>query len=84
MNVLAASHVWADDANTARAPAFVTMDLNLSYQGEVLPVVPFIQITNLLDARYAGSVALNANANRYFEPAAGRSVQIGVSWRVRS
>lgn len=83
VNLLTASYVWADDANTARAPAFVTMDLNVSYQGEALPVHPFIQITNLLDARYAGSVALNANANRYFEPAAGRSVQVGVSWQMR-
>lgn len=83
VNLLAASHVWADDTNTAQTPAFFTLDLNVSYDSVRFPVTPFIQITNLLNAHYAGSVALNANAGRYFEPAAGRSLQFGVSWKVR-
>ncbi|CAN5490947.1 TonB-dependent receptor [soil metagenome] len=83
MSMLTASYVWADDANTARAPGFLTLDLNVSYQSARLPITPFVQISNLLDARYAGSVALNANAGRYFEPAAGRGIQAGVSWKIR-
>jgi iron complex outermembrane recepter protein len=85
VDLRAASSTWADDANTARADAFALLDLRLGHAG--LPagralVLPFVQLQNMFDARYVGSVALNAQAGRFYEPGAGRAVQAGVSVRL--
>lgn len=85
LSALLAGPVWTDDANTTRADGFVTADLRAGLTGLAAGralVQPFVQIQNLTDARYAGSINPNATAGRYFEPAAGRSVQAGLSVRV--
>jgi iron complex outermembrane recepter protein len=84
-SVLAAGPTWADDLNTARADGFTVVDLRVGHPG--IPaggaaLMPFIEVQNALNARYAGSVALNAQAGRFFEPGAGRSLQIGLSGRL--
>jgi iron complex outermembrane recepter protein len=79
---LVAGPTFADDANSARADGFIVVDLRLGHAGVRVPhgrLLPFVQIRNLFDAHYAGSVAINARAGRYFEPAAGRSFQLGLS-----
>src|SRR5690606_2959805 len=76
--LLVAGATWADDANTARADGFAVLDLRLGHEGIAAGgalLQPFVQVQNVLGARYVGSVNLNANGGRYFEPAAGRSVQ---------
>lgn len=42
-------------------------------------VAPFFGIENLFDRRYNGSVVVNATGNRYYEPAPGRHVYLGVT-----
>jgi iron complex outermembrane receptor protein len=41
----------------------------------------FAAIENLLDRRHAGSVIVNEGNRRYYEPAPGRSFNLGVEWR---
>lgn len=85
LSALAAGPQYANDANTARADGYVVVDLRLVHAGLAVPggqLVPFLQVQNLFDARYAGSVALNARGGRYYEPAAGRALQAGLSWRM--
>jgi iron complex outermembrane recepter protein len=82
LSLVAAGPTWADDANTARADGFTVLDLRAGHAGLPLGrvrLLPFVQIENVFDARYAGSVALNARAGRFYEPAAGRSFQVGLS-----
>jgi len=43
---------------------------------------PYFAVSNLLDRRYTGSVAVNAFGGRFFEPGPGRTFRIGmaVTW----
>ena len=49
---------------------------NASGEGRV-----FAAIENLLDRHYAGSIIVNEGNRRYYEPAPGRSFNLGVEWR---
>jgi iron complex outermembrane receptor protein len=74
------SELFADDANTATAAAFVELNFRATYGiafawGEVQA---FGGINNLLDARYVSNVRLNAFGGRYFEAAPGRNVYLGL------
>lgn len=83
--IVAMSGVFADDANTVRTDAALVVDLALGHVGITAgraEVVPFVRISNVLDAEYVGSVILNAQGGRYLEPAAGRSVRAGVEVRL--
>jgi iron complex outermembrane receptor protein len=40
---------------------------------------PFAAVQNLLDRHYVGSVVVNAAGGRYYEPAPGRNVFVGVT-----
>jgi iron complex outermembrane recepter protein len=84
-DLLAAGPTWADDENTARADGFVTLDVRVGHRGVATGgavLTPFLQVQNVTDAAYAGSVALNARGGRFFEPAAGRALQLGLSARL--
>jgi iron complex outermembrane receptor protein len=39
------------------------------------------RVDNLFDHRYAGSVIVNDGNGRYFEPAAGRTLQLSLRYR---
>ena len=83
INVFASSAVVVNDANTASAPGYVTAGIDI---GRVLrrggsTIAPFLRIDDLFDRGYIGSVIVNDGNGRYFEPAPGRSVMVGV--RVR-
>jgi iron complex outermembrane receptor protein len=41
----------------------------------------FAGIGNLLDRQYIGSVIVNETSGRYYEPAPGRTFEVGFSWR---
>jgi len=42
-------------------------------------VAPFVAVQNLFNRTYVGSVVVNAVAGRYYEPAPGRNVYVGIS-----
>jgi iron complex outermembrane receptor protein len=74
--------VFATDANleTAVNPAHTVADLRLSWEHDFGPwrAAPFVAIQNIFDARYYGSLTVNAAAGRYYEPAPPRNILLGV------
>ncbi|PAU93834.1 hypothetical protein CK503_09170 [Aliifodinibius salipaludis] len=77
------SSYMADNRNTAENDAYHVFDGSFSFQKlfstQDVEVQPFIDINNLFDTRYNGSVTVNAFGGRYFEPAPGRNWQAGIS-----
>jgi iron complex outermembrane receptor protein len=76
-----AGRLFLDDANTTTGPGYNVANLRF---GTILPLRNVgLNITagvqNLFDRHYAASVAINAARAKYFEPATGRSVFLGVS-----
>ena len=80
---LAARHrarVAASDDNQTFAPSSTTADIALSSQ---IPWVnwdmgAWIKLANLTDEKYVGSVIVNQNNGRAFEPAPGRNFSAGI------
>ncbi len=75
-------HQYADEANTLRDRPATTGDLLLGWQ---LPgsthLHVSVQANNLTDRRYNGSVVVNPFGGRAYEPAPGRHLLFGFSWR---
>jgi iron complex outermembrane receptor protein len=71
----------ADDANTARSPAFAVFDTRVGWDRARIAwgrATPFVGVTNLLNREYNASVTINAFGKRYFEPGPGRSAYVGL------
>lgn len=77
------SSYTVNNLNTAQNDQYSIFDAKFSYimsfQGSSVELHPFLNVNNVLDARYNGSVVVNAFGGKYFEPAPGRNWQIGVS-----
>lgn len=93
LDAVAVARYWADDANTAANPpdgssapwdGFVTLDLRggTAFDLAGARIAPFVGIRNLLDERYAASVVVNAFGGRYYEPAPGRNLYVGLEVRL--
>ncbi|MFC5578718.1 TonB-dependent receptor family protein [Lysobacter niabensis] len=84
-----ARHVGAVPVNNfddERAPAYTAFGASAGYgvnsrDGDGRA---FVALDNLFDRRYAGSVIVNEGNRRYYEPAAGRSISVGLEWRWRA
>ena len=72
---------YADDANTAYAPGYATLDLGVERHWKLgrVAVVGFARVDNVLDRHAIGSLIVNDSNARYFEPAPGRGWLLGVS-----
>ncbi|ARU29705.1 TonB-dependent receptor domain-containing protein [Cellvibrio sp. PSBB006] len=80
---LAARHrarVAASDDNQTFAPSSTTADIALSSQipWENWDMGAWIKLANLTDEKYVGSVIVNQNNGRAFEPAPGRNFSAGI------
>jgi iron complex outermembrane recepter protein len=76
------SYYSADNnADTSQNPSATVFDLRLAGVPRIgsTRFEPFIGLNNLFDERYFSSVVINAAGARYFEPAPGRNVYIGLS-----
>lgn len=75
---------FADDANTAEAPAYTLVNATLGYSlpGTVDKVRAFISGNNLFDADYVASVFINGISGQYFEPGLPRSLAAGLTLRL--
>jgi iron complex outermembrane recepter protein len=78
--------MYANSLNTVKNDAFLTLGLRVS--GEIklannrADILPFVQVRNLTNAEYNGSVSINAFGGRFFEPAPGRTFMAGVALRI--
>ncbi|MNT32909.1 TonB dependent receptor [compost metagenome] len=74
---------FANDTNTASAPGYAVAGLNAGYQlgnaasGSTRWQV-WARLDNLFNRRYAGTLIVNDGNGRFFEPAAGRRLMVGV------
>lgn len=77
------SKAYVDDANSDAAPGYAIFGLRAGYEFALgaATTVAFGRIDNLFDRRYAGSVIVNEGNQRYFEPAAGRRLFVGLRGR---
>ncbi|HEX7071888.1 MAG TPA: TonB-dependent receptor, partial [Rhodothermales bacterium] len=76
------SQYFVDDANAASTPGYALLTVHTAYDATLtgaLRLQPFLEVENALDARYNASVVVNAAAGRFFEPAAGRVVRVGIN-----
>jgi iron complex outermembrane receptor protein len=75
---------YVNNENSAQNDAYTVFNANISYfswRPGGLELTPFVNINNLFDTRYNGSVIINAFGGRYYEPAPGRNWQAGLSAR---
>ena len=74
------SGVPVNDAGTEAAPSYAVASAHAGYRVRLQAVQlrGFLRVDNLLDRRYAGSVIVNESNGRYYEPAPGRSVALGL------
>ena len=77
------STFFVDSKNTAQNEGYVVLSARLTRPGIALgggaALQPFLAVRNLLDARYNGSIIVNAFGDRYYEPSAGRHWQFGLA-----
>jgi iron complex outermembrane receptor protein len=75
------SSAFANDTNTVKSPGYEVMNVRVG--GTAILGRPWLSaalgVQNLFDRRYVSHVNINANAAKYFEPAPGRSVYVGVT-----
>ena len=76
------SSFYSSDGNTAdsRSPAATVVDLRAGGTVRLAGTrwQPFVGLNNLFDEQYFSSVVINAAGARYFEPAPGRNIYLGV------
>jgi iron complex outermembrane recepter protein len=75
-----------DDTLDTRTAPYTTMDVRVGWDGAVrgTRVHPFVAVNNLLDRRYVSSVVINAARGRFYEPAPGRQLSLGLSFTLGS
>jgi iron complex outermembrane recepter protein len=63
--------IQANDANTAASKAYSILNLRLgsTFSFKKTQLEPFIGLNNLTNTQYIANVQINAQADRYFEPA---------------
>lgn len=82
-DVSAASGYYVNDLNDVRTAPWRTLGIRAGWEGRWggYRVAPFVALQNLFDERYIGSVSVNAQFGRYFEPAPGRNAYLGLEIR---
>ena len=80
VDVTHSSSSYLDDANSTRNNGWVTTGIRFGWDGHLAgwAFSPFAGVHNLFDETYVGAVRVNAGFGRYFEPAPGRNVYLGL------
>ena len=79
------SRVYANDSNTALADGYSVLNLRLgnTFTIKDFQIEPFVGVNNLTKTNYIANVQINAQSDRYFEPAALQYFFGGVKFRVK-
>ncbi len=79
------SAIFVDDRNRARAPGHAVLDIGIEHRFGTprLGWRAFARVNNVLDHAAIGSVIVNEANGRFYEPAPGRTWQLGLAatWR---
>jgi iron complex outermembrane receptor protein len=78
--VVLTSSVLVDDTLSTRAEGWSVVNLRAGWEGRAggTALRPFATLQNAFNAHYVGSVVINAAGGRYYEPAPGRSLFLGL------
>ncbi|HSD40686.1 MAG TPA: TonB-dependent receptor [Burkholderiales bacterium] len=76
-----ASRVYTDDANSSYAAAYTVFNWRAGFQqtGRGWRLAEFVQVNNLTDKQYVGSVIVNAANAQFFEPSPTRNWLVGIN-----
>jgi iron complex outermembrane recepter protein len=76
----AESKAYVDDVNSDAAPGYAVFNLRAGYEFRLGAARMFLygRLDNLFDRNYAGSLIVNDGNQRFFEPAAGRRLFVGL------
>lgn len=77
---LGRSRLWANDANTAAAAGYGSVNLRIRHRQPLAGGViePYLAVDNLNDKSVIGSVIVNQSSSRFFEPALPRTWTLGL------
>jgi iron complex outermembrane receptor protein len=76
----AQSEMFVDDRNGAAAPGYGVLNLAVARTLKLggVRARAFLRVNNLADKRYVGAVIVNEANGRFYEPAPGRNLLVGV------
>ncbi len=76
---------YADDANSAEAPAYTLVNATLGYSvpGTADKFRAFVSGNNLFDTLYVSSVFINGTSGQFYEPGLPRNLAAGVTLRIQ-
>jgi iron complex outermembrane receptor protein len=76
-----ASRVYTDDANSSYAAGYTVLNWRGGFQQAARGwrLAEFVQVNNLTDKQYIGSVIVNAANAQYFEPSPTRNWLVGIN-----
>jgi iron complex outermembrane recepter protein len=77
--------VYANDANTASADGYTILNLRLGHTFTIkdVQIEPFFGINNAMNTNYIANVQINAQSDRFFEPATLRYFFGGLKLRIK-
>jgi iron complex outermembrane receptor protein len=70
---------FVNSPNTAQNDSYAVLNVRAGYDWRNVGL--FVEAANLADRRYSGSVQVDNDAGRFYEPSNGRSVCGGLRWR---
>jgi iron complex outermembrane receptor protein len=75
------SSTLVDDTLSLRTSPWWTTNVRLGWTGRLgsTSFQPFVAANNVFDRLYVGSVVINAARGRYYEPAPGRNLYLGLT-----
>ena len=75
------SGYFVSDTLSTRAPPWWATNVRVGWEGKAggTRLAPFLGINNAFNHLYVSSVVINAARNRFYEPAPGRNVYVGLS-----
>jgi iron complex outermembrane receptor protein len=78
---IASSYQFVNDTNTARADGYAIANVRIGGTAGIgrSSIAPVIGVHNLFDRRFVSSVSVNATGGKYYEPAPGRIVFVGLT-----
>lgn len=80
LEMRAESKTWVNDVNSEAAPGYAAFNLRLGreFRTAAARFYLFGRVDNLFDRQYAGSVIVNDGNGRFYEPAPGRRLFVGL------
>lgn len=78
--VIYSGDLYANNANSVKVSSYTTANLrfNFEFQSGKWMFRPYAGVNNLFDEKYNNNIRINAFGSRFFEPAPGRHVYVGV------